>query len=144
MPKPLSADLRERVMKTYLDTDGLSIVAAAKMFGVGPASLGRWLKRSRERGSVAPDPMGGDHRTIVGEDGLLILRGLAPERPDAVIEDFVELFEERTGVRVSIATMGRALHRAGLSRKKKASAPRDGSPERLSFAGSSGSNSKTS
>ncbi len=119
MARPLSADLRMRVVDAYLGDKKLSIERAAKLFGVGSASLKRWLKKYREEGSVEAKPMGGDRRTMIDDDGLVWLRELAPKHPDAIIEDFVKLFEERTGIRVSADTMGRALHRAGLSRKKK-------------------------
>lgn len=130
MPRALSADLRERVVKVYLEKEGLSIAAVAAKFGVGPASVSRWLRLYRETGSVAARVIGGDRRTVIDDRGLAVLQDLAASCPDAIVADFVDLFDDRTGVRVSRETMGRALRRAGLSRKKKSSDPRSESPPR--------------
>ena len=67
MAKPLSMDLRERVVAA-VETEGLSRRKAAARFGVGYATAIEWLKRFRETGSVAPGQMGGHKpKKIAGE-----------------------------------------------------------------------------
>ena len=58
MTKPLSDDLRERVVGA-VERDGLSCRAAAKRFGVGVSTAISWVRRFRETGSIVPGRMGG-------------------------------------------------------------------------------------
>jgi putative transposase len=92
MAKPLSMDLRERVVAA-VENEGLSRRQAAARFGVGYATAIEWLKRVRETGSVAPGQMGGHKpKKSAGEhrDGLIkrcreedfTLRGLVAELAD--------------------------------------------------------------
>ena len=89
MAKPLSKDLRERVVAA-VEVEGLSRHQAARRFGVGVATAVRWVRRWRQTGSVAPGQMGGHKpKTIRGEhrDWLMqrcrekefTLRGLVAE-----------------------------------------------------------------
>ena len=55
--KQYSVDLRERLLRA-IDA-GLSQAEAARLFGVGTATIARWRRRQRERGSVAPQPRPG-------------------------------------------------------------------------------------
>jgi hypothetical protein len=59
--KEYSVDLRERLLRA-IDA-GLSQAEAARLFGVGTATIARW-RRQRERGSVAPRPRVGRPRRI--------------------------------------------------------------------------------
>ena len=80
MPKPLSFDLRSRVLAA-IDT-GLSRRQAAERFGVSAASAIRWDALRRAGGDAQPKPQGGDRlsrRTKAHAD--LIHAGLA-EAPD--------------------------------------------------------------
>lgn len=61
MTKPLSLDLRERVVAAV--DDGTSRRQAAERFGVGVASAIRWCKRARDTGSPKAAPQGGDRRS---------------------------------------------------------------------------------
>ena len=53
MPKPLSDDLRERVVAA-VEREGLSRHQAAARFGVAPSTAIKWVQRFRKSGSVAP------------------------------------------------------------------------------------------
>src|SRR5579885_2646263 len=88
MAKPYSMDLRERVVAA-VEEEGLSRHAAAG-FGIGVSTAINWVRRFRERGSVAPGQMGGHkRRAIRGEheawlrerirDRAFTLRGLVAE-----------------------------------------------------------------
>ncbi|RBI71884.1 hypothetical protein DQW77_11155 [Roseovarius sp. TE539] len=61
MGKPLSMDLRERVIAA-IDT-GRSRRAAAAQYGVAPSTAIRWDNERRSTGSFAPKPQGGDMRS---------------------------------------------------------------------------------
>ena len=62
MGKPLSDDLRSRVVKAVLN--GRSRRWAASRFGVSVSSAIRWVASYRETGSVSPRAMGGDRRSM--------------------------------------------------------------------------------
>ena len=82
MPKPLSIDLRERIVGAVVAGGSLRVVAAR--FGVSPSSVSNISRGWRETGSVAPKKMGGDHRSHVIEahrDRILALVGATPGRP---------------------------------------------------------------
>lgn len=72
MTKPLSLDLRERVVAAV--DDGMSHRQAAERFGVGVASAIRWCQRARVSGSPEAAPQGGDRRSqrIEAERNLIL------------------------------------------------------------------------
>src|ERR1700758_470027 len=60
MTRPLSNDLRERVVAAVVD--GASCRAVATRFGVAVSSVVKWSQRQRATGSVAPGKIGGDRK----------------------------------------------------------------------------------
>jgi transposase len=118
MPAPLSVDLRERVVEAYEGGEG-SAPSVARRFWVSPASVYRWRKRRRETGSVAPKTYRPGPSPRIDEACAEVLRALVDEQPDAYCWELAERLEQRTGVRVDADTVGRALRRLGLTRKKK-------------------------
>ena len=126
MSKPLSMDLRERVVAAVL-SEGMSARGAAARFGVSVSSAIKWVRRYRETGSVAPAKIGGyKPRLLTGElrDWLLeraqrdfTLRGLAAELAAAF------------GVKVDYVQIWRFAHAEGLSFKKKRSSRRATAPQ---------------
>ena len=85
--------------------------------------MDRLLRRHRETGGVEPDQLGGVRDRLIEDESLSVIQDLVEEAPDRILPELVDAFEARTGVRVSRATMGRAVRRAGLTRKKRRSAP---------------------
>ena len=61
MSKPLSVDLRERVVAAV--EGGLSRRKAAERFGVSISSAIRWTAQVRRTGDVHPRRVGGDKRS---------------------------------------------------------------------------------
>jgi len=117
MPAPLSMDLRVRIVERYLE-DGATVDSVAAQFGVGRASVSRFLRQQRETGHLEPGKLGGGRGSVIADDDLDNVHVLVEEKPDRTQEELVDAYEARTGVRVSRSTMSRALKRAGLSRKK--------------------------
>ena len=121
--KQYSVDLRERLLGA-IDA-GLSQVEAARLFGVSTATLERWRRRQRERGSVAPHPRPGRPRRIApSQDAALLAQVRA--HPDATLVEHCARGETEQGVRLSEATMSRALARLGWPLKKSRSWPANG------------------
>ena len=63
MTRPLSNDLRERVVAAVLG--GESCRSAAARFGVAVSSVVKWSQRYRATGSVAPGRMGGHRKRVL-------------------------------------------------------------------------------
>jgi transposase len=80
MSKALSVDLRERVVAAV--TAGASCRAAAARFGVSASSAIRWRALSREVGSVAPGPLGGDRRSSHIEAHAALILALVERKSD--------------------------------------------------------------
>lgn len=89
MAKPLSIDIRRRVISAVVE-EGMSRHGAAARFGVGVASVVRWVAKFLRTGSMAPEKMGGHRpKNIRGEHEIFLreriksgdftLRGLVAE-----------------------------------------------------------------
>lgn len=116
MASPYSSDLRIRAVNACESMTRQDVV---ELFDIGIATLGRWLRRQRETGRVDPAPMGGPRNVRIDEAGLDVIRGIIAENSDVLLEELAVAFREKTGVEVSRATMGRAVKRADITRKKK-------------------------
>ena len=111
MANPYPTVLRERAVRTY--EDGLETYAdVADQFGVGVATLERWVRRGRETGSVAPLPKGGGWRSPVD---LPVLHALVGARPDTTTGELTRAYNRRVGraARVHRSSILRALQRSG-------------------------------
>ncbi len=101
-------------------------------FSISLATLKRWLKRRMEGGDLSPRFSTGRKRRILAS--LKERRALwkqLEENDTATLERHCELWEERRGVRVSEATMSRAIRqRLGWTRKKDRWAPPSGTKRR--------------
>jgi transposase len=121
--KQYSVDLRERLLRA-IDA-GLSQAEAARLFGVGTATIARWRRWQRERGSVAPRPRPGRPRRI-GRARERALLAQVRAFPDATLREHCAQWEAEQGVRLSETTMSRALARLGWPLKKSRSKPANG------------------
>ena len=114
--KAYSKDLRLRVLAAV--DRGMPRAEVAKTFGVSASTIKRYLKLRRQTGDVRPKPIRGPparKRMILEE----VLPAEVRINPDLTLEEHCELFEETHGVKVSTATMSRALKRLGLPLKKR-------------------------
>lgn len=95
MGKPLSADLRHRVVGAV--AGGLSLRTAAERFGVAASTAIRWVRQWRGTGSVQPRPQGGDNRSqrieAHGEEILV----LVAETPDMTLAEIAGHLSGRMG-----------------------------------------------
>jgi transposase len=122
MTEPYSMDLRERVVAAV--AAGQSRRAVAKIFGLGPATVVRWVERQRTSGACAPKPMGGvRHAVLLAERDWLLARIAA--MPDATVRGLRAELAER-GLKVSNDTVWRFLRKARLTFKKKSAGGRAG------------------
>ena len=111
--KQYPADFRDRLLRA-IDA-GLARAEAARLFGVNERTIQRWQARRRETGEAAPRPRPGRPPRLVGSPALAAQLAAAP---DATLAQHCERWEADAGVRVSPATMSRAVRRMGWTLKK--------------------------
>jgi len=114
MARPLSNDLRERVVARH--ETGESIRAVAEMFGIAPSTVSKWAQRRRRTGSVAPAKFGGHLRPVLEPHRSWIEARFA-QTPELTLEGLRSALAAR-GIRVSYGAVQKFVHKAGLSFKK--------------------------
>lgn len=133
MGAAVSNDLRMRAVRAYLAGEG-TFSELAELFAVGEASLRRWAKRFRNEGTVSPSPHAGGRATKISDEDLPRLRAFVAEAPDRTVDELTAAWRIETATELSRSAMLRALHRAGLTFKKKPSARRSNSAKTSSSA----------
>src|SRR5690242_10874226 len=109
-----SLDLRERIVRAV--EAGTPQAEVARRFGVGRATVERYLRRHRA-GALAPRTSPGRPPRI-GPAAESALGAQLKATPDATLAEHAEQWARTQGVRVSITTMHRAIGRLGWTRKK--------------------------
>lgn len=97
-----SGDLRRRVI-AYVGAGGRKAEAAAR-FGVGEASVYRWMRRGETAQKPGPKAA---HKVDIER-----LRDLVDKRPEAMLKELAE------DLKVDPSTVWRAMRRLKISRKK--------------------------
>ena len=117
MGKPHPVELRERVI-AFVE-EGHSHRSAAARFRVSPRFVNNMVILKRQTGSLDAKPQG---RSGGGklQDYHDLVRHLIAENGDLTLDELCIEFERR-GVKVHRSSVGRLLHRLGLSHKKKPS-----------------------
>jgi putative transposase len=119
MTRPLSNDLRERVVAAVLA--GASRRQAAARFDVAVSSVVKLMQRLRATGSIAPGKMGGHRKRV-----LLPHRDFIEERLKATPHLTLHALKGELGVRgvfVSHNAVWQFLRREGLRYKKNPARP---------------------
>lgn len=117
--KPISLDLRQRILEALKEEASSSVVA--KRFRVGASSVRKLRLQVLRTGSFEPGTAPGRERLVQGLDEKCLLR-LVRTYPDATLNVLRELLLDETGVSVSETTMWRQLERMGITLKKRQSA----------------------
>ena len=113
-----SLDLRLKVLDAV--DRGIPRKEVVSTFGVSMPTLERYLRRRRQSGQVAPRPSPGRTPSICAtEEERRALWAQLEGNDDATLRRHCELWEEERGVRVSVATMSRAVRRLGWTFKKR-------------------------
>lgn len=118
--KAYSKDLRLKVLEAV--DRGMDRREVAGVFGVSLASIKRWLKMRSELGDVRARPIPGPP----AKKGKMLAEWLPSQlerNPDLTLEEHCEAFEEDLGVKVSKATMCRAIGRVAGGWPLKKSPP---------------------
>jgi transposase len=114
-----SKDLRLRVLDAV--DRGVPRKEVSNLFGVSLSTIKRYTKRRREGEDLAPKPSPGRRRRILaGSEEKRALWEQLEQNDEATLERHCELWEEKRGVRVSVATMSRAIrNKLGWTQKKR-------------------------
>lgn len=126
MGQAYSQDLRIRLVR-YVES-GVSARSAAKVFGVSESSAIKWMQRWRREKSVAPNPVRGHRRSLLGAHAGWLL-ALIADKSDLTLKEIHARLEKR-GVRVSLWTVWSFYERSGISFKKNAIRQRTGQARR--------------
>jgi len=110
-----SIDLRERIVQAV--HQGQTQLAAAHTFGVGSATVKRYVARYRRTGSLAPHPPA-RRPPRIGPAEYRALRTQLAAAPAATLAEHCATWEQTHGVRVSVPTMYRAIRAVDWTRKK--------------------------
>jgi transposase len=113
--KAYSTDLRSKILAAV--DGGMPKMQAARVFGVGVSTIKRYVNQRRETGSIAPRPIPGRPATLSREYDALLWAQLEAQ-PDALLAEHCARWEKAQGMRVSQATMSRAIRRLDWTRKK--------------------------
>jgi transposase len=121
MARPLSLDLRERIIRAV--ESGLSRRAAAERFQTSASCVIKLVQRWNETGNAAPGRMGGHKEFALAEHEGLV-RQLYEEQPDITLD---ELHARLAAARVPVGrtSVHRFLKALGLTRKKRRSGPQN-------------------
>jgi transposase len=114
--KAYSLDLREKVLRAV--DQGYPREEIVKLLGVSSATIKRYVKQRRETGTVAPKAIPGRPPKKLGPLQAELVAQLQAH-DDLRLEDHCHWWEQTHGVKVSTATMSRAIKRVGWTRKKR-------------------------
>ena len=110
-----SADLRKKIVESV--KKGVPKAETARRFGVDRATVKRYCKQLDERGTLEPRKAPGRASKLDEKATRLLLEDLE-ERPWATHSQRAEFLFAASGVRVSEATVCRAVGRLRRNRKK--------------------------
>ena len=131
-----SKDLRIRALDAV--DRGISRRQVVETFSVSLTTLKRWLRMKREGRDLSPGTSTGRKRRILATlEEKKALWSQLRENDDATLEHHCEMWEEKRGVRVSVATMSRAVRgKLGWTFKKSRWVPPSATKKREVLSGS--------
>ncbi len=118
MPVSYSGDLRCRVIISWEAKEG-SQRQLAERFKVSLSFVRNLLRHYRQNGQIEAKRRGGYQQPTIQNEDLNIIQSLVEEKNDLLLRELCDRYQERTGIRVSIPTMHRAVEKLGLRCKKK-------------------------
>ncbi|GCA73879.1 hypothetical protein MiTe_00699 [Microcystis aeruginosa NIES-2520] len=121
--KSYPVEFRQKILDCYYN-EPISQRQLAKRFCVTLSFVQKLLKQHRETGDVRPKTYRcGRHLKLTPEQ-MIVLGELIEENNDATLAELSELFLERTGIVLSVATVARIAERLRITRKKNSTPTR--------------------
>ena len=118
MAGPISVDLRERVIAAY-ERGEETQEEIAERFGIGVASVVRWVALKRNKGTLEPGRATGRPRRFGKAEEKALVAALEADNSLTLLE-LAEAVYEQTGSSFVVETVRRHLIRLGWTRKKNA------------------------
>jgi transposase len=127
-----SKDLRTRAVER-----GIPRRDVVETFSISLTTVKRWLRKRREGEDLSPGTSTGRKRRILANaEEESILWEQLEENDDATLERHCEMWERKTGVRVSICAMSRAIReKLGWTYKKRRWRPPSGTRRKGALSG---------
>ena len=98
--------------------ENISIRKLTERFKVAKSFVQKSLKRYEETGDISPIAQGGSPPTKLNSEQLVTLVEIIEENNDATLKELTELLESKTGIKVSISTMGKFSNQLNYTFKK--------------------------
>jgi transposase len=121
--QPYSIDLRKKIIEVR-QQENISIRKLAERFKVAKSIVQKLLKIFEETGDLSPLAQGGSPPTKLNSEQLVTLVEIIEENNDATLKELTQLLECKTGIRVSISTMGRISNQLNYTFKKNSTRQR--------------------
>lgn len=116
MSHSFSADLRGRVIMEI--SEGLSTRKAAKRFGIGVSTAGRWFRRYRDNGETTARKQGQPPGSKLDKHEAFIL-SLVEETPDISLAEIGEQLMASRSVSTVPSTVWEFFNKRGITFKKR-------------------------
>ena len=116
MSHGFSADLRWRVIATI--SEGLSTRKAAKRFGIGISTAGRWFRRYRDNGETMARKQGQPPGSKLDEHEVFILE-LIKEAPDISLAEIAGRLLAERSVSAVPSTVWKFFNKRHITFKKR-------------------------
>ena len=130
-----SKDLRLKVLCAV--ERGVPRREVAQMLGISISTISRYVKLKASGKEIVPKPSPGRTSKILADPAHRRALWRQLERNDtATLEEHSQMLEEERGVRVSVATMSRAVRRLGWTFKKDRWLPPSATSEDAAPSGS--------
>lgn len=121
--KSYPVEFRQKILDCYYN-EPISQRQLAKRFCVTLSFVQKLLKQSRETGDIRPKTYRcGRHLKLTTEQ-MIALGELIEANNDATLAELSELFWQRTGIVLSVATVARMTERLKITRKKNSTPSR--------------------
>lgn len=121
MPAAISQDLRRRIVDAYENGEG-TYKEIAERFGVGEASVSRFLRLQRYCGELTPKAAGGDRRSVkFSDEAQEYVELLVTDEPNWTTQELADELGETHGLTVSRQQVGDLLRALGFSFKRGSS-----------------------
>ena len=118
MPRPYSADLRERVLSAHEHGEG-NAAALARRFRVAVNTVKNWVRAAATEGRRVAKPLGRGPAPRLGAAACEVLRQLVVADNDATLAEYGARLTAQSGISVSRPVLCVTLKRLGLPRKKR-------------------------
>jgi transposase len=117
---------------------GIPRKEVVQTFSISLTTLKRWLRKKRDGEDLSPGTSTGRKRRILAtQEERRALWEQLEANDDATLERHCELWEEKSGVRVSVSAMSRAIrHKLGWSYKKRRWRPPSETKRKEALSGS--------